>query len=516
MRILKWALFGLVGLGALGLGLAAGGLLGSRPRAGWLSGSAAGSGPEASAETQGPATPVKVIKPRLDPKFQISVRQPCYVEPYFTISLEARVAGPVVKLTKDIGDEVKEGEEILTIDVPDLVADVAKKDEIVQQRRREVEVAKAMTKMAKAEVQIAASATRQKESEVKVAEAEKVFRQQELERFRDLANRGTVTPNIVAERQKYYEAAAAAVISASAAVDKAKADEIGAAAKVEESQADERYKEKLIEVAQRDWEVAKAFLSYATLRAPFDGKVTRRLVHPGSFVQNSATGRGEPLLTIERSDIVTVSVRLPDNYAPFISRQTAVEIEMSEMPNLKIQGRVSRFSPSLITASSDRTMLVEVDLWNSSPDKYEPFVKAAKARGLEGLRGKVLPVLPSLRGPKGPVAEAQLLPGMYGTMRLMLQSFQNAHLIPTGAVFSQGGKPYVFVVKDDVVHEYPVEVQVDDGVLAKVALIETVNGEDVKRDLQDDDVIVLSNQGQLSEGEMVKPTLTDWSGGPSR
>jgi multidrug resistance efflux pump len=511
MRIFKWILLGLLGVAALAGGLAAGGLLG---RHGWLSGSAAGSGPQAARQM---ATPVKVIQPRLDPNFQITVSQPCYVEPYYSTNLEAQVAGRVVKLTKDIGDdEVKEGEEILTIDVPDLVADAAKKGEIVKQRERELEVAKARTRMARAEVAIAASATRLKKSEVKVAEAERDFRQQELERFRELARRGTVTPNIVAERLKYYAAAQAAVESAHAAVDKSKADEIGAAAKVEESEADERYKEKLIDVAKRDLKVTEATLGYATIRAPFNGKITRRMVHPGSFVQNSATGRGEPLLTIERSDIVTVSVRVPDNYAPFISRQTEVEIEMTEMPNLKIKGRVSRFSPSLITASSDRTMLVEVDLWNSNPDQYDPFVKAAKARGLEGLRGKVLPVLPKLTGPKGPVHEAHLIPGMYGTMKLLLQSFPNSHLIPTGAIFSQGGKPYVLLVKDNVVHEYPVEVQVEDGLLAKVTLVETVNGEDVRRDLHDDDVIVLSNQGQLSDGERVKPTLTDWPDRPGK
>jgi hypothetical protein len=144
-------------------------------------------------------------------------------------------------------------------------------------------------------------------------------------------------------------------------------------------------------------------------------------------------------------------------------------------------------------------------------DCGNPAVAKARACSGAGLKDGVLPLVPTVQGPRAPQAsDIHLLPGMYGTMRLVLQRFQNAHLIPSGAVFSQGGKSYVYLVKDKVARLCPVEVQVDDGHLAKVLLVETINHEEVKRDPTDDDVIVLSNQGELSDGQAVRPTLANW------
>jgi multidrug resistance efflux pump len=507
MKRHKVILLVLAGVGAVAVGLAAPGLLEStKPHIRFAASAAA-----AETEATTGAIPVKVIKPKVNPSFKVTVSQPCYVEPYYRINLEARVPGPVSKLTKDIGDAVKAGEEILTIDVPDQVADLAKKDEVIKQRQRELDLAKAMTEKVRADVEIARSAIRLKECEVKAADAEAEFRHQEYERFRAMASRETITANVVAERLKYYEVAAATGLSARTAVDKAKADLMAALAKVKEADADEKYKEEMIEVARRDRDVAAALLGYATLRAPFDGVISRRTIDPGSFVQSSATGRGQPLLTIERSDIVTIYMNLSDNYAPFVCPGTTAEVEMSELPGVTMQGKVSRFSPSLITESNDRTMRVEVDLWNRSGGEYAAFVDKERATGGAGLKGGVIPLLPEIRGRLGKdYSGVHLLPGMYGRMRLVLERIQNAHLIPSGAVFSQGGKPYVYLVQDNVAHLTPVELQVDDGRLAKVVLTETVNHEEIKRDPTDQDVIVLSNQGELSDGQVVRTTPADW------
>jgi multidrug efflux pump subunit AcrA (membrane-fusion protein) len=415
-----------------------------------------------------------------------------------------------------------------------------------------------MAVKARADVDVAKAGIREKRSKVLAADAHTSFRKQEWQRFKGMAERGTITANVVAERFKDYEEAEADSESARAALDKAQADLTAALEKVNEADADVRYRAVLVEVARRDRDVARELLGYATLRAPFDGVVTRRKVDPGSFVQNSATGRGEVLLTIERSDIVTLYMNLPDNYAPFVGRGTQADVEMSVLPGVTIRGKVSRYSGSLITEANDRTMRVEVDLWNTSPQKRtallekvagaqhlgravgawslaaqgrcqqslaagpalyllaaaasaDPAVEQARASNSAGFKDGYLPIVPAVQGPKAPKSGSiHLLPGMYGTMRLVLQRFQNVHLIPSGAVFSQGGKSYVYLVKDGVARLCPVEVQVDDGHLAKVLLIETVDHEEVKRDPTGDDVLVLSNQGELSDGQAVRPTPTDW------
>ena len=71
-------------------------------------------------------------------------------------------------------------------------------------------------------------------------------------------------------------AARAAVQDAQAELEKAKA-------KSEAAHADVKVAESLVGVARKDKEKAQALLSFATIRAPFDGVITRRNVDPGDI-----------------------------------------------------------------------------------------------------------------------------------------------------------------------------------------------------------------------------------------
>src|SRR5262249_466228 len=148
---------------------------------------------------------------------------------------------------------------------------------------------------------------------------------------------------------------------------RAKADEVAAKAKLQQAIADENLKETLIEVAREDLNLAKALQKFANVEAPFDGVITRRNVDPGTFVQNSHNSPAQSLMTIQKTDVVTVYMNLPDNYTPYIDEKTEAVIEMSELPSVQIRARVTRYSPSLLTPGNDRTMRVEVDLFNRGP-----------------------------------------------------------------------------------------------------------------------------------------------------
>jgi hypothetical protein len=97
-------------------------------------------------------------------------------------------------------------------------------------------------------------------------------------------------------------------------------------------------------------------------------------------------------------------------------------------------------------------------------------------------------------------------------MKLRLQDLKNAPLLPSSAVFSQGGKPYIYLVKGGVAHLVPVEVPFDDGVLAKVSVLERGGkGHGLRgRDLRKDELVVLSNQGELSDRHPVTVNLVGW------
>jgi multidrug efflux pump subunit AcrA (membrane-fusion protein) len=449
---------------------------------------------------------VKTIHARLDPSFTMTVTQPAYVAPYYSIDLRARVAGPVSFLVADIGTRVKEGVELIRINVPDLEQDLNKKKGIVKQREEEVKVAQAAIKRAEADLKIA-------EAEVGVAEAARERYEKALNRYKKLLKQDAIDEDAVDEQNKLFRTSVAGVA-------KAKADVGDAEAKIGQANADLGLKQALVEVAVKERDQAEEMLGYATLKAPFNGVVTRRNVDPGSFVQNSATAHSDPLLTIERTDIVTIYTNLPDNYAQFVTMPsksqagTEAVIEMSELPGVHIRGQVTRYAPSLVNPSHDRTMRVEIDLYNRSAKNFANFLNRYQDIPKDkrtDLKGGDLPLFPKFENSALHMEEGErLMPGMYGKMTLVLQKFKHAYLIPSNAVFSQGGKPYIYVIKDGIAHLTPVNVRVDDGKLAYVDIVELSGREDRKVRLTGEEEIVSCNQNELSDGQRVKTTAVDW------
>jgi multidrug resistance efflux pump len=494
----------------VGAAVVTGAFLGSRDGRSALASPARASGEEESDE--GEAIPVKTIRPKHDAGFTASVEQPAFVEAYYQADLMARVAGPVKMITHDLGDRVKAGDVLVQIDVPDLQEDVFQREAIVRQRQAQLDLAQANLRAVEAATKAAQEMIKVKESEVERAEASRRFRKKELDRFTGLAKgpNAAVTEDVVDEKVEYYEAAVANCATARAAVKNAQAELETARAKSEAAVADVKVADSLVGVARKDRDKAQALLNFATVRAPFDGVVLRRNVDPGTFVHNATAARSEPLLTVARDDVITVYMKVPDKFAPFVSRNTEAVIQMDALPGVVIRGKVTRFAPSLDNPEHDRTMRVEVDLYNGSAEEYKEFVAKEKAGGYAGLKSKTLPVLPKVEAKDAASRSLRLLPGQYGKMRLVLRKFEKAWLLPRTAVVSQGGTSYVFVVKNGLALKVPVEIQADNGEEIKVALIETSLGQDVRRDLTGDEEIIVSNQGELSNGQSVKTTRVAW------
>jgi multidrug efflux pump subunit AcrA (membrane-fusion protein) len=303
------------------------------------------------------------------------------------------------------------------------------------------------------------------------------------------------------EALRSLEVAREVEVGADAARKKAEQEVEDARANVKVMAADVNRSKQLIEVAKSEHEQAAAIAEYAVVKAPFVGAVVSRLVDPGSFVQNASTGQATPMLTLERSDIVTAVMNVPDNYAPYINSGTEAIIEMDSLPGVKIVGKVTRFAPSLVTAAHDRTMRVEVDLWNEAAEKYKPFF--ADDKNLADLKEGPLPLLPEFKGKGNSQLSNRLITGMYGKMTLVLKSFGQIELIPSQAIIREGGRTSIYVVRDGKAHLMPVEVQVDDGILAHVVAL-SKNGENIGH-LADSEQVVISNQEELSEGQPVNP-----------
>jgi multidrug efflux pump subunit AcrA (membrane-fusion protein) len=479
---------------------------------------------------------VKTVHPKRDKTFTVTVHQYATVQAYYQVDLRARASGVIKYIPKDKGSRVAQGELLLEIDVPDLRQEVAQKDAVVEQRRNELRVAKSMLKTAAAGIELAHAAVEQAQAQVAAAFATRTFREARFHRFQEMVAQNGTTPQIVDEEKRDFEAAHAAWQAAQSAVKKAVADVHEKEASLEAAQADITLKESLVRVAERDRDRMQAVADYARLTAPFDGVIVRRDVDLGAFVQNATASATKPLMTVERTDIVTVVAKVPDNVAPFVTRDTRVFLQLDQMPGVQLEGRVTRFAPSVL--NEDRTMQVEVDLFNRGKTGYARFLSQYFAcqlaatvgvRPLDTLllaaagRDELNPRLKSVADPlpippllKGGVPEPpRLLPGMSGMMTIQLQRFANAYLLPSSTVFSRGGKQYVLLVKDGKLHLTPVRVQVNDGQLAKVTVVarqaNARTGEtELLRELTGEEEVVASRQSEFADGQAIHAVAEDW------
>ncbi|HEY7425117.1 MAG TPA: efflux RND transporter periplasmic adaptor subunit [Gemmataceae bacterium] len=477
--------------------------------------------------------PLKTVHPRYDKSFTMTATRPADVLPYFWTDLESRVAGEVKWIKKDIGNKVKAGETLVEVDVPELGARV-------EQRKAAWESAKAQVKQMEAALDTAEAKAKAAQARVEFAQARLrsdkaylVFREHQAKRYQDLWQSRSISERLVDEQEDRRVAALEAVNASTEAVTAAKADKIAAEAKIKEAAADVEGAKQNVNVTKAERDHAKAMLDFSTIEAAYDGEISRRYVSPGSFVQNASNGqRGTPILSLERRDIVTVVMQLPDRYAPFVTPGTEAIIKVDALPGLEIHGAVTRFARSLVNNQHDLTMRVEVELWNGTAEEFQRFVakekegtvpygdvkqKIAKkvpfgdlkAGSYDEQTGNILVRMPKFEGPLAARQAADLLPGMYARMTLVLRKFDHAYLLPSAAIDVKGGFPYIWVVRDDKAYKQPVRIQVDDGKLVKVELLNE-NGE-VKGELTGKEEVIVSNQGELSEGQPVKPTrVGDW------
>src|SRR5207253_2557057 len=321
-------------------------------------------------------------------------------------------------IRKAEGAPVIAGELLIKIAVPDLDEEVGQKEAIVRQKQAELHLALATEKIDQKAITVANLNIEVEKAGVDLAQAMQNYRRKEFRRLRALAEEDkAATLQVVDEHEQYYQSAVANVAKANAAVLKAEADLQEARAKSEAVSADAQLKRELIAVARKVRDRTQALASYANITAPFDGVITRRNVNRGSFVQNATTAHTRPLLRVERRDIVTVAMRVPDTFASPVSSDTEAVIEMSEFPGEKIHGKVTRFSPTLEREANDHTLPVQVDLFNGSEEEYRNFLSKEKAKQVpfDDLKEGPLPLLPTITGAKSDEA-LRLYPGMYGEM----------------------------------------------------------------------------------------------------
>ena len=104
---------------------------------------------------------------------------------------------------------------------------------------------------------------------------------------------------------------------------------------------------------------------YLQVRAPLDGIVTERNVHPGSLVGPAtiSSGAATPMLRVEKTARLRLIVPVPEKYATGINLGSKVEFSVPAFPSQTFAGTIARVAHSVDVKT--RTMPVELDVNNS-------------------------------------------------------------------------------------------------------------------------------------------------------
>lgn len=102
---------------------------------------------------------------------------------------------------------------------------------------------------------------------------------------------------------------------------------------------------------------------YLTIKAPFDGFVTDRNMHVGSFVGPRGQDAYPPIIHVQQLDLLRIITPVPEVVVSGVEPGAKVEFTVSTHPGERFVGTVARIGNYL--EQKTRTMPVELNYWNT-------------------------------------------------------------------------------------------------------------------------------------------------------
>lgn len=365
---------------------------------------------------------------------------PGNTEAVVVADIYARAAGYVRTRTANIGDHVKQGQVLATIESPEV-------DQELAQARATVEESRAAWRQAEATVARAEAAVVEARARLEQTKANEALASATSERWTRLVDKGVLPKQEGDERQYAYSArkaesaaAEASIHTAAASVNAARASVVAAEAAVRANQANVSRLERLV--------------GFERVVAPYDGIITERLVEQGDLItQAGGVDGGRKLFAIAQPATLRVQVNVPQTFAPDIQVGQDTKLTVQERADVQFTGRVVRTASSLNPAS--RTMLVEVQVDNRN---------------------------------------GALLPGMFSEVKFTLPRSHPATVIPAEALVANAkGTRVATVDPGGKIRFRNIEVARDLGTQIEIASGLTPN-----------EVVILNPSEMLAEGQEVQ------------
>jgi membrane fusion protein (multidrug efflux system) len=157
------------------------------------------------------------------------------------------------------------------------------------------------------------------------------------------------------------------------------------------------------------WKAMETLKDYLIVKAPFDGTITQRNIHPGALVTMGTKTDGTPMLELQQISRLRLQVKVPETSATQLSPDEEVSFTVEALPGKVFTGKIARQANSL--DEKYRSEAVEIDVMN--PEKI-------------------------------------FMPGMYAEILLPVAGHSNALIVPQTAVVTSTEKKYVVKVSGHI------------------------------------------------------------------
>jgi RND family efflux transporter MFP subunit len=277
-----------------------------------------------SASTTPDVTTVAVAKAASRPMTH-SVALTAEFRPYQEIDVMAKVAGYVQSINVDVGDHVKQGELLATLEVPEMADDQAR--------------AESMLARSKAEVT-------QAQDELERAESAHKMSHLAYARLADVAKKKA---GLVAQQE----------------IDDAQSKDLVGEAQVNAAKSNLNAAQQQVQVNTSELKKTHTMSDYLRVTAPFAGTITKRFADTGSMIQagTSSSTQVMPVVRLSENSRLRLILPVPESSVPTIHIGQQVEVHVPTL-NRSFVGKVARFDDRIQTAT--RTMDTEVDVENPS------------------------------------------------------------------------------------------------------------------------------------------------------
>ena len=209
-----------------------------------------------------------------------------------------------------------------------------------------------------------------------------------------------------------------------------------------------------LDVAKANLERTETFLGFSRITAPFSGVITRRMVDPGAFIPAATSGsaaQNAALFTLMDFNKVRIQTSVPEPEVPFIKNGLSVKVSVEELPRKTFDGTITRFAHALDDAT--KTMLAEIELPNE---------------------------------------KLELRPGMYASVRIIVEQKPDALIIPSNALLVEKTRSSVFTVAENKAKRVTVKTGFNDA-----GTVEILEG------LSENQKIILLGKQTLADGQPV-------------